>query len=136
MTLAERRIVNEFQNNQYPGFQKRVEEAAGFPVPVEVKWDTLAVPGESRLYAECWPLVYFEPLIAGLTAVARDEMGREALKSGVKKIVIQNVKGNAYGDRWANLEDGVLTLDHESVTNSADTEDRTNGLVALLESTL
>jgi hypothetical protein len=136
MTLAERRIVNEFETGQFPALKTRVEEAAGFPVPVEVRWDTLAVPGESRLYAECWPPVYFEPLIAGLAAVCRDDMGREAVKSAVKKIVIQNTKGCVYGDCWATFADGVLTLDHESLTNSGAIEERKNGLVAVLESNL
>jgi hypothetical protein len=136
MTLAERRIVNEFETGKFPALKSRVEEAVGFPVPLEVKWDTLAVPGESHLYAECWPLIYFEPLIAGLTVICRDEMGREALKGALKKIVIQNTKGCVYGSCWATLAEGVLTLDHESLTNSGDTEDRKKGLVAMLESSL
>ena len=136
MTLAERRIVNEFETGRFPALKTRVEEAAGFPVPLEVRWDTLAAPGESRLYAECWPLVYFEPLIAGLAAVCRDEMGRDAVKGAVKKIVIQNTKGCVYGHCWATFADGVLTLDHESLTNSGATEERKNGLVAVLESNL
>jgi hypothetical protein len=136
MTLAERRIVKEFETSQFPALQARVEEAAGFPVPLEVKWDTLATPGESRLYAECWTLVYFEPLIAGLATVCRDEMGREAIQSNLKKIVIQNLKGCTYGNCWASFQDGILTLDHESLTNSHDTEERKKGLVAVLESGL
>jgi hypothetical protein len=136
LTLAERRIVSEFETGPYPALKTRVEEAAGFPVPMEVHWDTLAVPGESRLYAESWPSVYFEPLIAGLAAVCRDEMGREALKGALKKIVIQNTKSCVYGDCWATLADGVLTLDHESLTNSGAIQERTNGLVTVLESNL
>jgi hypothetical protein len=136
MTLAERRALKEFETDQFPALKTRVEEAAGFPVPLEVQWDTLAVPGESRLYAESWPAVYFEPLIAGLATVCRDEIGREAVKGGLKKIVMQNTSGCVNADYWAHLEDGVLTLDHESLTNSGDIEARTKGLVAVLESGL
>jgi hypothetical protein len=136
MTLAERRIVSEFESGLYPALKTRVEEAAGFPVPIEVRWDTLAVPGESRLYAESWPKVYFEPLVAGLATVSRDQMGKDALKSSLKKIVIQNTSGCYYGDRWARLEEGVLTLDHEPLTNSGDVEDRKKGLIKLLEEKL
>ena len=88
-----------------------------------------------RLYAESWPLVYFEPLIAELAAVGRDDAGRETLKSSVKKIVIQNTTGCYYGDRGASFEEGVLTLDHEPLTNT-NAEDRKKGVVALLESKL
>ena len=136
MTLAERRVVKEFERDHLPALKTRVEEAAGFPVPLEVQWDTLAVPGESRLYAECWPLVYFEPLTAGLATICRDEMGRQSVKSGLKKIVILNTSGCVYGDCWAHLEDGVLTLDHESLTNSGNIEERIKGLVGVLESGL
>jgi hypothetical protein len=43
-------------------------------------------------------------------------MGREAIQSTLKRIVIQNAKGCLYGDCPAGFADGVLTLDHESLT--------------------
>lgn len=136
MTLADRRVLHEFETNQFPALKERVEEAAGFAVPIEVLWETLAVDGESRLYAESWPVVYFEPLIGGLEAVGRDDMGREALKSGLKKITIKNTKGCTYGDCWATFHDGELTLDHEPLTNAYDADARKNGLITVLEKSL
>jgi len=136
MNLAERRVVSEFQEGPFPGLKARIEEAAGFAVPLDVHWDTLAVPGESRLYAESWPLVYFEPLIDGLKSICRDAAGREALKSSVKQIVVQNVKGCVYGDCWASFDKGVLTLDHDPITNINDSSQRAAGLVAVLEASL
>ena len=133
MNLAERRVVAEFESNHYPELQKRVEEAAGFAVPIEVRWESLAVPGESHLYREHWPLVFFEPLIIGLSTVCRDATGKEAVRNGLHKVVIQNTKGCCYGSCWASFADGVLTLDHEALTNSTDIADRTKGLVAALE---
>ncbi len=135
MTLAERRVVHDFETNQFPGLRDGVQEAAGFPVEIEVQWDTLAVPNESRLYAECWPPVYFEPLIEGLKAVAVD-MGREALKAALKKIVVRNTSGCVYGDCWATFADGTLTLDHQPISNVGDGESRRKGLVTLLENSL
>jgi hypothetical protein len=136
LTLAQKRVVTEFETNHFPALAKRVEEAAGFAVPIEVHWDTLAVPDGSHLYAELWPLVYFEPLIGALTELARDQMGRDAMKSGLKTVVMQNTKGCVYGDCWATLHDGVLTLDHESLTNANDIEARKKGLVTVLENHL
>jgi hypothetical protein len=136
MTLAQRRILKDFEDNAFPALKTRVEEAAGFAVPIEVQWDTLAVPNEERLYDESWRQIYFEPLIAGLKEVGRDQMGKDALKSGVQKIVIQNVKGCLYGDCWATLAAGTLTLDHESVQNAHDVDARTKGLIAVLENGL
>jgi len=38
MGLAERRGVERFKNDDYPGWKWRIDEAAGFEVPVEVAW--------------------------------------------------------------------------------------------------
>jgi hypothetical protein len=112
MTLAERRIVAEFESTKLPALKTRVEEATAFAVPLEVKFETLATPDESRLYME------------------------GGLQERRQKIVIQNVKGCVYGDCWATLVDGVLTLDHDSLANAYDIEARKNGLIAVLESSL
>jgi hypothetical protein len=135
MTLAQRRVVHDFETNRFPAFKKRVDEAAGIEIPLEVHWDTLATPDESHLYAQSWPALYFEPLIEALKTVAGDELGREAIRAGLKKIVVQNQKGCSYGSCWAALEDGILTLDH-ALANVSETEERKNGLVAVLENGL
>ena len=44
MGLAERRIIRDFEENDLPGLKSQVEEAAGFPVAIEVHWDNLARP--------------------------------------------------------------------------------------------
>jgi hypothetical protein len=136
MNLAERRAVQEFQTLQFPDLQKKVTEAAGYELPVEVNWETLAAERESKLYAESWPKIYFEPLITALKEVGRDDMGKEALKEKLNKVVIQNTQGCYYADRWAAFDEGVLTLDHESVKNAEDVEEREKSLVALLEAKL
>lgn len=133
MGLNERRVTHDFQTNELPGLQTRVDEAAGFNVPIEVNWDKLTPEGESRLYSESWKAVYFEPLIAALKSVAKDEMGREALKGGLKRVVVDNTTGNYYPDHWAKLEAGTLTLDHEPLTNAGDVAARTAGLVSVIE---
>jgi len=61
MGLAERRGAEQFKSNDYPGWKSRIDEAAGFEVPVEVAWDELAVAGYAGSYAEFFPKVYFQP---------------------------------------------------------------------------
>jgi hypothetical protein len=136
MGLAERRVIHEFQTNELPALQSRVDEAAGKSVPVEADWEKLAPEGESRLYVESWKAIYFEPLIAALNAIAVDEMGREALKKGLNSVVIVNTNGNYYPDHWAKFEGGTLTLDHDPLTNAGDIQPRTARLVSVLESQL
>ncbi len=136
MGLAERRAIKAFQDDRFPAFRQRIADAAGFEVPVEVNWESLALEGEAHLYDECWPKVYFEPLIAGLKSVGRDEMGKEALRSALKKVVVQNTTGAYYGDRWTSFEGGVLTLEHLPTTNADSVQERTDGLVQTLEKNL
>ncbi|MBP8805248.1 MAG: hypothetical protein KBG48_09470 [Kofleriaceae bacterium] len=136
MGLAERRAVKDFQDNHFPGWQERIHAAAGFAVPVEVDWTSLAIDGEAHLYAECWPKVYFEPLVDGLTDVTRDDMGREALAAGLKQITIKHNPSVIYGDEgygYATFAGGVLSLEHATHTNVDDVAPRTKGVIRALE---
>lgn len=135
MGLVERRAAADFQERNYPTLLKKIHQAAGFPIAVDVKWDTLSVDGQSEQYVKCWPDTYFEPLIAGLARVAKDDMSRAALKAGVKKVVIQNEADNKRPDRWATLKDGVLTLDYLPF-NVHDRPLRADAIATLLESKL
>jgi hypothetical protein len=136
MGLAERRAAKNFETTQFPALKKEIDEAAKFAVPVEVAWDTLAVADYAHLYDEAWPKVYFRPLIEALKAITVDDMGRDALKVALKKIVILNKGEVHYGDRMATFEAGTLTLDHEPCTNVDDLQSRIDGIRALLEKSL
>ena len=52
MGLAERRALQVFQTKTLPGLQSRIDLAAGMPVALDIRWDSLAKDGEARLYAE------------------------------------------------------------------------------------
>jgi hypothetical protein len=138
MGLAERRAAKEFETNRYPSLKAQVIQAAGFEVPIEVHWETLSTDEQSHLYDDCWPKVYFAPLIEALKSITRDDIGKEALKGGLKKIVIQNRAGTYYGDRMAQWEkgSGTLTLDHEPCTNVDNVKERTDGITKALETNL
>src|SRR5262245_3234509 len=97
MGLAERRAASQFEETAYPRLKKEIDAAASFEVPVEVDWSTLAVEGSSHLYEEAWPKIYFTPLIGALRAIAGDELGRERLRSTLKRVVIRNTQGAASG---------------------------------------
>ncbi|HYV48388.1 MAG TPA: hypothetical protein VFA20_26190 [Myxococcaceae bacterium] len=133
MGLAERRAAKEFETKRFPQYVADIEKAAGFAVPVEVAWEQLAKEGESHLYDECWGKVYFEPLITALKSITRDDMGKEALKAGLKKIQIQNTKGNYYGDGMPELAGGTLVLEHEPHSNVDNIDERATSITKALE---
>jgi hypothetical protein len=135
MGLAERRAIEQFKTDDYPGWQAKIEKAAGFPVPVEVSWEELAVNEYASSYAEFFPKVYFQPLVDALNAITFDELGRTAAREGLKKIIIRNTE-EYYSTRGFTFADGVLTLDHQPHTNVDDIEERAKGLQQILESGL
>jgi hypothetical protein len=135
MGLAERRSVERFKNEDYPGWKSRIDEAAGFEVPIEVAWEELAVPDYADRYAEYFPQVYFQPLIDALGAIAADDMGRDALREGVSKVVVRN-SDEYFSPSGITFTDGVLTFDHKSDTNTHHVEERTKAVQSVLEAAL
>lgn len=136
MSLAERRAAKEFETKHYPTLKKRLDGAAGFDVPVEVAWDTLAVEEQEHLYEEGWTKVYFLPLIHAFTAIGVDDAERAALRSAIKKVVICNRSGNFNAAVMVRFVDGVFTLDHEPCTNIDDEEERGDAVRSALERVL
>jgi hypothetical protein len=135
MGLAERRAVERFKNDDYPGWKARIDQAAGFAVPVEVAWDELAVGDYADSYAEFFPKVYFQPLADALAAVTIDELGKNALRDGLSRIVIRNT-GGYYSASGIGFAEGVLTLDHQPHVNIDDGPERAKALQRTLESAL
>ena len=134
MGLAERRATLEFQTTLYPGLKKQIDDAAGFEVPMEINWDSLAEPNEARIYNEYWAKIYFEPLIAALKSVCADDLGKQALKDSLKKVEILRT-GQYYDGKGFSYEAGVLKLD-DKLTNVDHIQDRTDAIISTLEKAL
>lgn len=132
MGLAERRAVKEFQEKSLPELTKEIQKLAGFEVPVEINWDQLSVDGQASAYQEYWTEVFFKPVIEALGKIGVDDMGKEALKSGVKKIEFRNSAGNYSPSSAITFEGGTITIDHD-YSNLGDIKDRTDHLVTILE---
>ena len=135
MGLAERRASKEFQDTEFPGFKDEILAATGFKVAIEVNWDQLAVEGQSSSYKEAWTEIFFKPVIEGLRQITRDDMGKEALKGGLKKIEFRNNSGSYSPHSAITFQNQTLVIGHE-LTNVGDTKDRTKYLVEILEKNL
>ena len=132
MGLAERRATKEFQDKHFPELKNEIHKYAGHPVPIEINWEQLAVEGRQDDFQDSWTKVYFKPVIEALRQVGRDDMGKEALKTGLKKIEFRNSKG-AYSPQSAiTFQSGALVIDHE-LSNVDYVEDRKNYIVEIVE---
>jgi hypothetical protein len=66
---------------------------------------------------ECFHKVYFTPLINAIKEIAADDMGKEALREALKKVVIKNEGGIYYASGAYLFNGGVLTIDHPPMKN-------------------
>lgn len=112
MGLAERRAAKQFETNKLPKLQADINAAAGFDVPLEINWLAIAVEDYADQYDDFFYKVYFMPLIEAIKGICIDDMGKEALKDGLKKVVITN-EGNTRCEFTA----GVLKLPYNSIAN-------------------
>ncbi|HEV2346875.1 MAG TPA: hypothetical protein VGS97_22425 [Actinocrinis sp.] len=135
MGLAERRAAERFKNEEFALWKTRIDGAAGFDVPVEVAWDELSVADYADSYAEFFPKVYFQPLVDALSAITVDDLGREALRDGLTRIVIKN-SGVFYNASGFTFKGGVLSMDHQPHSNVDYGDERAKGLQKLLEADL
>lgn len=135
MGLAERRAIEEFRATQFPDLTTKIAQAAGFTLPVEVEWTQLTYPGNNIKYPEIWTKLFFTPVIDALKRIGRDEMGKAALKDGVKQVRFQNTKRAHSPGAAISFEAGVIEIDHD-YSNVDDIAARTEHLVKLIEQKL
>jgi hypothetical protein len=136
MGLAERRATKEFQDKSLPSLKAEIEKLAGFAIPVDIHWEQLAREEYADSYDENWKKVYFQPLINALKKVTRDQIGKDAVKAGLKKVVFCNTKGAYSAESAITFAGGELTIDHDPASNVDYIDDRAAYLVKILEKNL
>ncbi|KQO54143.1 MULTISPECIES: hypothetical protein [unclassified Methylobacterium] len=139
--LAERRAIAAYRQDRYPAYEKAIQDAAGMPVPVEVAWDQLTIPGDAKYYADegYFGKTIFEPIAAGLKEVGKDKMGRDALAQKLKAIRIRFDEKTAPASNYPNgltFEGGTLDVNWRPFSNVADFKDRVDAVVKVLEKNL
>ncbi len=133
--LNERRVMKEFADNFFPAIVKNIQTRTGYNIEIEVQWEGLyyQVAG-CQFWIENFKKVYFEPIENALASICKDDMGKQALQSKIKKISICNTDGK-YRNCWS-IKNMVLEFDHGPDMNVDNVEARTNDLVSFLESNL
>lgn len=139
--LSDRRALQAYQEKIYPAQQAAIHKAAGVELPIEVRWDTLALPGQGDSYSDdgFWTNIYFVPLEQALSQVTSDSMGKQAVRAKLKKIVVIFEEATAPATAYENgvgFEDGVLTLNFRPYSNVDDTSRRAEAIRKKLEAKL
>ncbi len=92
MGLQERRKIQELQTVGFPQRVKEIEEICGKEIPYEVDWDSLADDLEGLNFIDN---LSCHRLNMALRVICQDDMGKEAVRDGLKKIKLKNVKDKA-----------------------------------------
>jgi hypothetical protein len=137
MGLKERRISQQFEQDQLPSLKEKIDAAAGFEVEMEIKWDTLFAEEKfNRLLEASYPKIYFQPLIDSFNLICADDMGKEALQEALKKVLIVNENNHHNPTHAYSFSNGILKIDHSPILNADKIKDRTEKLTQLLENNL
>ena len=105
MGLNERRKIKELQDVTLPGRVKEIEEICGAPIPYEVDWESLADDATALNFMDN---ISCHRLNMALRMICQDDMGKEAVRAGLKKVKLANVKDKAA--MCLSFQDGVLEM--------------------------
>jgi hypothetical protein len=105
MGLNERRKIKELQETTFPGRVKEIQEICGAPIPYEVDWDSLSDDPEALNFIDN---LSCHRLNMALRVICQDEMGKEAVREGLKSIKLKNVK--TPGEMSIAFQGGVLEM--------------------------
>jgi hypothetical protein len=89
MGLAEKRKVKELQDATFPGRSREIEEICGKPIPYEIDWESISDDAGALNFIDN---VSCHRLNMALRMICQDDMGKEAIREGLKLVKLKNVK--------------------------------------------
>ena len=105
MGLNERRKVKELQDSVLPGRVKEIEEICGKAIAYDIDWPSISEDYQALNFMDN---ISCHRLNMALRMICIDDMGKEAVRDGLKSIKLVNVKDKAA--KKLAFEGGVLTM--------------------------
>jgi hypothetical protein len=105
MGLAERRKIQELQQSVFPERQREIAEICGVEIPYEVDWESLADDAEALNFIDN---VSCHRVNMALRTICVDDMGRAAVRDGLRRIALRNVVEPSA--MHMAFSDGTLTM--------------------------
>jgi hypothetical protein len=105
MGLDERRRIKELQDVTFPERVREIEEICGAPIPYEVDWDSLASDATGLNFIDN---LSCHRVNMALRVICQDDMGREAVRDGLRLIKLKNTADSA--SMSIAFGDGVLEM--------------------------
>jgi len=105
MGLNERRKIKELQEQTLPEREKEIEEICGQAIPYDVDWASLEDDLEGLNFLDN---LSCHRLNMALRTICTDDMGKEAVRDGLKSIKLKNVPDKARMS--ISFDGGVLEM--------------------------
>ena len=105
MGLNEGRKMKELREVTFPARVKEIEEICGVAIPYDVDWLSLANDAEALNFIDN---ISCHRLNMALRVICQDDMGKAAVRQGLKKIKLKNVKDQSA--RRLSYREGVLEM--------------------------
>lgn len=105
MGLQERRMIEALKTETLPGRSREIEEICGRAIPYEVDWTSLESDAQALNFLDN---LSCHRLNMALRTICIDDMGREAVRDGLKLVKLRNVAEPA--QRHLSFKGGVLEM--------------------------
>jgi hypothetical protein len=105
MGLNERRKIKELQDTVIPGRVKEIEEICGKAIAYDIDWNSLAEDAGGLNFMDN---VSCHRLNMALRMICIDDLGKEAVREGLKSIKLVNIPDKA--KKSLASDGGVLTM--------------------------
>jgi len=106
MGLNEKRKIKELQDTTFPGRVKEIEEICGKAIPYDVDWASLAEDAGGLNFIDN---VSCHRLNMALRMICIDDLGKEAVREGLKSIKLKNIPDKAA--KKLAFDGGVLVME-------------------------
>ncbi len=105
MGLNERRKIKELQDVTFPGRVQEIQEICGKAIPYEVDWESMADDAEALNFIDN---ISCHRVNMALRVICQDDMGKEAVREGLRLIKLKNVKDKS--SMSITFDGGVLEM--------------------------
>lgn len=105
MGLDEKRKLKEIQDGPLKAAQSKIKDILGVEIPIELDVATFTTLNELNTFQHTG----LNQAVEMVKSIAKDDMGKEALKESLKKIVFRNLPVDVSSKNKATFDNGVLT---------------------------
>ncbi|HYM00652.1 MAG TPA: hypothetical protein VEZ90_16985 [Blastocatellia bacterium] len=105
MGLNERRKIKELQEVTFPERVKEIKDICGKAIPYEVDWESMSDDYQALNFLDN---LACHRLNMALRTICLDDLGKEAVRDGLKLVKLRNVKTQE--EKKMTFEGGVLEI--------------------------